>query len=252
MKTLLYTALLAVLACTAIGCSDSGSGDAAVAVADRRVITLSDLKNDVDSSSEYNSPLRELPEPTIGLKTRNIGRLDQLFNDSNYIHWNDAEKIGITPLTDTRSHWHPGQALEKVVACEDFYVEPLTHSRPYLVPRAAAVLHEIGRRFNDSLEARGGGDYRIKVTSVLRTPESIARLRRRNKNAIDSSVHQLGTTFDISYANFAAFSDRTPRAMADLKVLLAEVLLAMREEGKIWVKYERKQPCFHISARPNE
>ena len=100
------------------------------------------------------------------------------------------------------------------------------------------------------LRVRGGGEYRIRVTSVLRTPESVARLRRSNKNAVDSSVHQLGTTIDISYARFAADSDRIPRSASDLKSLLAEVLLAMREEGKCWVKMEYKQPCFHISARP--
>lgn len=249
MKGLLYTALTVLAVCLAAGCS-GGGGESVEISRLGRVITLSDLELDVDSSAGYDSPLSELPEPTVSLKTRSVGRLDKVFNDSNYVHWNDAEKIGIAPLTDTRSHWLPGRELEKVVPCEDFYVEPLNYSRPYLVPRAAAVLHEIGRRFNDSLAARGGGDYRIKVTSVLRTPESVARLRRHNKNAIDSSVHQLATTFDISYANFAAFSSRTPRAMADLKALLAEVLFAMREEGKIWVKYEKKQPCFHISARP--
>ncbi|MDE5805980.1 MAG: hypothetical protein K2H58_06940, partial [Paramuribaculum sp.] len=189
---------------------------------------------------------------TVALRFARLGDYAKLFNDSNYIHWADAEKIGIAPLTDTRSHWMTGRPLEKVVSCRDFYVEPLTYSRPYLVPRAAALLHEVGRRFNDTLASRGGGAYRIKVTSVLRTPEAVARLRRRNKNAVDSSVHQLGTTFDISYSRFAAFNDSLPRSAVDLKGILAEVLYAMREEGKIWVKYEKKQPCFHISARPEK
>jgi hypothetical protein len=35
----------------------------------------------------------------------------------------------------------------------------------------------------------------------------------------------------------------------DLKGILSEVLKAMREENKIWVKYEVGQPCFHITAR---
>lgn len=216
-----------------------------VAVAD-----ISDFAPGRDSSERYSHPLETMPEPTVAMRVRRIGDLSKLFNDSNYVHWNDAEVIGIEPLSDTRSHWHTRRPLVKVTSCADFYVEPLTHSQPYLVPEAARMLHEIGRRFNDSLRARGGGDYRIRVTSVLRTPESVARLRRNNKNAIDSSVHQLGTTIDISYARFAADSDRLPRSAADLKSLLAEVLMAMRSEGKCWVKIERKQPCFHISARP--
>lgn len=230
----------------------SCSGGVAQPEADsaRHMIRLSDLEMDVDSADSFSHPLAELPEPTIALHCRNIGRLAKVFNDSNYVQWADGEKLGIAPLSDTRSHWHPGKPLEKVVSCCDFYVEPLSYSRPYLVPQAAATLHEIGRRFNDSLQARGGGDYRIKVTSVLRTPDAVAKLRRRNQNAIDSSVHMLATTFDISYARFAPFSTAKPRSMADLKSLLAEVLFAMREEGKIWVKYEINQPCFHITARP--
>lgn len=117
------------------------------------------------------------------------------------------------------------------------------------MPEAASTLREIGHRFRDTIAARGGGDYRIKVTSVLRTPHTVKRLRRRNRNAIDSSVHQLGTTFDISYASFVASSPAPARSVDDLKGILAEVLKAMREENKIWVKYEVGQPCFHITAR---
>lgn len=248
MRFPIYLTLLLLI--LTFGCTTAGSDISGTQPPQGRVITISDIELNVDSARGFNHPLPELPEPTIAIRTRNIGNLQQVFNDSNYVHWNDAEKIGITPLSDTRSHWQPGQPLEKIVSCSDFYVEPLTYSRPYLVPRAAAMLHEIGRRFNDSLQARGGGAYRIKVTSVLRTPENVAKLRRKNKNAIDSSVHQLATTFDISYSRFAPFSDSIPRSMADLKALLAEVLYAMREEGKIWVKHEKKQPCFHISARP--
>lgn len=202
-----------------------------------------------DTVEQWNHPLAEMPEPTVALRVRYIGDYGKLFNDSNYIHWAEAERIGIEMLTDTRSHWQLRRPLVKVVSCKDFYVEDLTHSRPYLVPEAAEMLHEIGRRFNDTLRTRGGGDYRIKVTSVLRTPESVAKLQRRNRNAVDSSVHQLGTTVDISYSRFAADSDRLPRSVVDLKGILAEVLYAMREEGKLWVKHERKQPCFHITVR---
>ena len=202
----------------------------------------------VDFSAKWNNPLEELPEPTIALPRKYSGSYKDEFNDSNYIHWADAEKIGIEPLTDTRSHWR-GRPLVKIRSCSDFYVEELTHSRPYLVPEAALTLHEIGRRFNDTLRSRGGGDYLIRVTSVLRTPETVARLKRSNRNAVDSSVHQLGTTVDISYARFAAYSSAKPRSMDDLKLILAEVLSAMRSEGKIWVKHERHQPCFHITAR---
>jgi hypothetical protein len=208
--------------------------------------TVHDLE--VDTVSRYLYKLDSMPEPTQRIKVNYFGNLRPFFNDSNYVHWAEAEKIGIQPLTDTRSHWQLKRPIVKVTTNPDFYLDTLIFSRPYLVPEAAAVLHEIGHRFRDTLDVRGGGDYRIKVTSLLRTPQTVKRLRRRNRNAVDSSVHQLGTTFDISYAAFIANSAEHPRSIDDLKGILAEVLKAMREEGKILVKYEVGQPCFHITA----
>ncbi len=209
--------------------------------------TVYDLET--DTVSHHLARLEEMPEPTRRIKENYFGNMHQFFNDSNYIHWQEAELYGIEPLTDTRSHWKLRSEIVKVTSCRDFYVDSLVYSRPYLVTTAAGRLHEIGRRFRDSIDARGGGDYRIKVTSLLRTPRTVKLLRRRNRNAIDSSVHQLGTTFDISYASFIADNADCPRSVDDLKGILGEVLKAMREEGKIWVKYERGQPCFHITAR---
>lgn len=215
-----------------------------------------DYKNvrdlEVDTVSRHLAHLPEMPEPTSRIKVNYFGNMRQYFNDSNYVHWQEAELYGIEPLTDTRSHWKLRAPIVKVTSCEDFFIDSLVYSRPYLVPTAVARLHEIGRRFRDSINARGGGDYRIKVTSLLRTPRTVKMLRRRNRNAIDSSVHQLATTFDISYASFIADNADHPRSVDDLKGILGEVLKAMREEGKLWVKYEHGQPCFHITARKDK
>ena len=207
---------------------------------------------ETDTVSSHLAHLDEMPEPTERIKVNYFGNMHQFFNDSNYIHWQEAEIIGIEPLTDTRSHWQLKEPIVQVTSCENFFIDSLIYSRPYLVPIAAARLHEIGHRFRDSIASRGGGDYRIKVTSLLRTPRTVKRLRRRNRNAIDSSVHQLATTFDISYASFIADNSDNPRSVDDLKGILGEVLKAMREEGKLWVKYERGQPCFHITARKKQ
>ena len=203
----------------------------------------------LDTVSYYRRHLEKMPEPTQRIKVNYFGNLRPYFNDSNYVHWQEAESYGLQPLSDTRSHWQLNRPIVKVTTCADYFLDTLIFSRPYLVPEAAATLREIGHRFRDTIAARGGGDYRIKVTSVLRTPQTVRRLRRRNRNAIDSSVHQLGTTFDISYASFVASSPAPARSVDDLKGILAEVLKAMREENKIWVKYEVGQPCFHITAR---
>lgn len=55
-----------------------------------------------DSVSAYDHPILEMPDPNTRLATARLGRLDEVFNDSNYVHWAEAERIGIEPLTDTR------------------------------------------------------------------------------------------------------------------------------------------------------
>lgn len=239
--------LMAVAAAAAIlpSCSDSPEGGKPSA----KKATVRQLEA-TDSVTQWNVSL-PMSDRTEAMPIRHIGNPREIFNDSNYIHWRAADSIGIRPLSDLASHWNLRRPLVKITSCRDFFVDPLTHSVPYLVPEAAAMVHEIGRRFSDSVAARGGSHYRLRITSVTRTPQNVRRLRRGNVNAVDSSVHQLGTTVDISYARFIPDADNpVDRSVDDLKGILAEVLAAMRAEGKIYVKHERKQPCFHITARP--
>lgn len=200
--------------------------------------------------NRYEAHFDSMPPGGIKMKVNYLGgTLGRVFNDSNYLHISTAEKVGIKPLSGIREAWEAGARLERLQSCREYYLDDLTHSLPYLVPRAHRLLSDIGAAFNDSLNARGGGDYRIKVTSVLRTPRLVKRLRRRNRNAVDTSAHLFGTTFDISYAKFICDSTDVPRTQEDLKNLLGEVVFAMRESGRCYVKYERKQACFHITAR---
>lgn len=188
------------------------------------------------------------------IKINNLGMsLPRLFNDSNHVHYAEAEQIGIPPIKSDADLAKIATPVVRVRSNKNFYVYPLEHSFPYLVPLAAERLNEVGERFNDSLQSRGGGDYRLKVTSMLRTSGSVRRLRRVNRVAVDSSVHRFGTTFDISYTRFMLDKHGgIYRTQEDLKNLLAEVLYAMRNEGKIYVKFERSTGCFHITARQNK
>ncbi len=190
------------------------------------------------------------PQATVRLKYKNIGALGRTFNDSNYVQLAAAEAMGIAPITSLKDSYKLRRPMVRVESCRDYFIDELTHSEPYLVPEAKLLLADIGRQFNDTVQARGGGGYRIKVTSVLRTPDSIKSLRRRNGNAVEASCHQYGTTFDISYCNFICDNDRTPCTIDDLKGVLAEVLYGLREQGRCYVKHERKQACFHITVRP--
>lgn len=241
MRKILYTLpLLALLGACSLGHSTHEEDD---------TLTFGnkDTAPAATAGEEYASPATSTSGTAAKCPNTNYA---EVFNDSNYVHYADAEKIGLKPLSTTRSFWQMERGLVKIADCEEFHLEQLTHSEPYLVPEAAAMVHEIGRRFRDSVHARGLGDYRVCVTSVLRTPEHVRRLRRVNPNAIDSSVHCLGTTIDIAYNHYAPRSEADDHATAvQLKTTLADVLYAMRQEGKCWVKYERKQPCFHITAR---
>lgn len=214
------------------------------------LLALLDPSDTIRARNPYEQHFDSMPPGGIKLRINPLGMtLRRAFNDSNYLHIATAEKIGIKPVNSLRNAWEGGRKLQRLESCEAFYLDNLTHSLPYLVPKAHKLLTDIGLAFRDSLRQRGGGDYRVKVTSVLRTPRLVKRLRRRNRNAVDTSAHLYGTTFDISYAKFICDSTRTPRTQEDLKNLLGEVVDQMRRQGRCYVKYEYKQACFHITAR---
>lgn len=248
MRILLICSAVAVAICA---CSKGDCDAEGIDVQDaggRRVLSLDELL--VDTANVYEAHLDSAPEyGCVRMRSRRVGSLRKAFNDSNYIHVGEARRLGIDPITDLQSAWEAKRPLVEIVSCREYYVDELTHSYPFLVPEAAGLLSEIGSRFNDSLAARGGGDYRIKVTSVLRTPATVKRLRRINGNATEESAHQFGTTFDISFSKFICDRPGVNRTFEDLKNLLAEVLDDLRLEGRCYVKYEVKQACFHITAK---
>lgn len=176
------------------------------------------------------------------------GSLAEVFNDSNAAQYRYALKLGIEPIQEIGDSYFTKRPLVKVTSNDAYYVDELTHSAPFLVPEAAALLRHIGVTFIDSLGSRGADGYRIKVTSLLRTRQSVKSLKKKNINATDSSTHQFGTTFDISWSSFICSDPSRTINPEDLKNLLAEVLKDARNEGRCLVKYERKSACFHITA----
>ena len=93
-------------------------------------------------------------------------------------------------------------------------------------------------------------DYKLVVSSLLRTEEDVKRLRRSgNPNASDNSAHCYGTTFDITYTRYLR-EDESEEFMQpyELTKVLGEVLLERKKAGKCLVKYEKKEHCFHITA----
>lgn len=184
------------------------------------------------------------------IRVNNIGPLGKVFNDSNYFQLEAARNIGIDPIEDLSNSYFMKRPIVKVSSNQYYHIDSLRHSLPYLVPEAANLLNDIGRNFIDSLDRRGGDSYKIKVTSLLRTPETVKKLRRVNVNATDSSTHQYATTFDISYTNFYCLDENRQIHQGDLKNLLGEVLLDLRNQGRCLVKYEYKTGCYHVTVIP--
>ena len=170
------------------------------------------------------------------------------FNDLNDRHLKAARQWGIEPVSAAEVLKRRPGKVEEIKSCRLYAVDPLTHSQPYLVPRATTLLRTIAANFKDSLSSKGLPSYSIIVTSVLRTNESLKKLRRRNLNASANSAHLFGTTFDIAYARFKKSAFRETET-DKLKSVLAEVLRDLRNEKRCYVRYEYKQGCFHITVR---
>ena len=164
-----------------------------------------------------------------------------------------AKALGLaTPPQNRQEAAKLRSRLTLIQTNENFIVDSLTHSIPYLVPAAAAELESIGREFADILQRNGLPHYRFYVTSVLRTKDDVKHLQKSgNINATTNSCHCHGTTFDLAYYRYDKVT-RTREYMHEdnLKLVLGQVLLNHQRAGKIYVKYEHKQACFHITVRP--
>lgn len=176
------------------------------------------------------------------------------FGDLNAVQLKSAKAIGISPVASREEAEKLKKKLVEIGPCDYYDMDSLTHSIPYLVPRASELLEAIGVNFLDSLENKGLNPNKVIVTSVTRTKEDVKRLRRTNGNASMNSCHFYGTTFDISWKRFTKVEDPDGRPMQDvsadtLKLVLAEVLRDLKKEERCYVKYELKQGCFHITAR---
>lgn len=210
---------------------------------------IQNKQNDIEITTNTPQEKKNKESPNLHFDSR-IQNLAKHFADLNPEHLIYAEQYGIKPILSTQDILTINRPLVHIKSNENYIIDNLTHSYPYLVPEAAALLDTIANRFNQRINNYNGAHYKLKVTSLLRTQESVNRLQRRNVNSISNSAHLYGTTFDISYVKFHENILNT-RKLNDiqLKNILAEVLLQLRDEDKCLVKYERKQGCFHITVK---
>ena len=187
-------------------------------------------------------------------KINSVPGFSRTFPDNNDVQLVAASTHGVEPVEDRKDAESRKKELVYVGANPYFHVDPLRNSIPYLVPRAAVLLSDIGRAYYDSLQIKGIPLHQIIVTSVLRTRADVKSLRGYNSNATENSCHLYGTTFDICYNRYKTVSPsggKPRRAVRNdtLKWVLSEVLRDMRERKRCYVKYEVKQGCFHITVR---
>jgi hypothetical protein len=181
---------------------------------------------------------------------RYIGSYNRDFNDMNDLHLKAAREIGINPISPREEASKASKKMQEISTNKYYKVETLTHSIPFLVPEAANLLMDIGRNFQDTLYNLNASLYKIKVTSVTRTVSDISQLRRVNINSSENSAHLFGTTFDISWVRFTKVDEKDTLNIDNerLKMVLATVLRDLKREGRCYIKHERRQGCFHITA----
>ena len=207
-----------------------------------RSVDLKNLATDSEGRVKWH-PVRSVPSYTA------------CFPDVQDVQIVAARRWGVRPVRNRQEAEHRRKELVYVGANPFFCIDKgMSHSIPYLVPRAADLLSTIGRNYLDSLYIKGIPLHRIIVSSVLRTEEDVARLKQRNGNASEQSCHRFGTTFDICYNRYSTVSppgepERRAVQSDTLKWVLSEVLRDIREQGRCYVKYEVKQGCFHITVR---
>ena len=187
-------------------------------------------------------------------RIRSVPSYAVAFPDTNAVQLVAAQQWGVTPVRDREDAESRKRELVYIASSPYYHVDPLYSSIPYLVPRAAVLLQDIGQAFYDSLYVKGVPLHKLIVTSVLRSQEDVVKLRRRNGNATENSCHLYGTTFDICYNRYKTVEDpdgpsRRQVRNDTLKWVLSEVLHDMREQGRCYIKYEVKQGCFHMTVR---
>ena len=203
------------------------------------------------SESRHSNPDTLIEDTMVSYPGRTFS-YKQKFNDTQAKQEQAAKAIGLaTPPQNRQEAVRMRSQLKCIKSNDNYIVDSLTHSIPYLVPAAAAELERIGEGFADILQRNGLPHYQFYVTSVLRTKEDIKRLQNSgNINATTNSCHNYGTTFDLAYFRFNKVT-RTREYMHqdNLKLVLGQVLLNEQRAGRIYVKYEYKQACFHITVR---
>ena len=149
---------------------------------------------------------------------------DKEFHDLNEVQLALAQAIGVPPVKDRDEAERMKNRLVEIKDNDLYSVGDLSHSIPFLIPSAAELLDRIGRNFQDSLASKGLNPNKLFVSSVLR----------------------IGIDLEDPHGVALAYADVPPEY---LRATLSQVLKDLHDDGACYVKYEKKQSCFHITVR---
>ena len=219
-------------------------------------VTSNEVTSAVDNSTSSDISRSSFLTSPSSKKHRiySVPSFKACFPDTQAVQLASALKYGVKRVKDREDAEKRKNELVYVGASPYYHIDKLYSSIPYLVPRAAVLLQDIGTAFFDSLYVKGVPLHKFIVTSVLRSEADVTKLRRHNGNATENSCHLYGTTFDICYNRYETVENpngpaRRPVRNDSLKYVLSEVLRDMREQGRCYIKYEVKQGCFHMTVR---
>lgn len=201
-----------------------------------------------DENRVYRRRILRNEIPKISLNTLNFR---EMFNDSNYVQLSAARANGIDPHKLVRPE--DCDQLVPIFSTRYYKVDSMYHSRPFLTPEAVLLVDYIGHRFRQLMNEYypSADEYRLVITSALRTAQSERNLRRVNRNATDTSAHMYGTTFDISAQRTEHVPSGRDTVVEMCRQMLALALYELRYEGLCYVKYERGS-CFHTTVRTTQ
>lgn len=247
----------------------SQGGDEAIARSER--VLSAGLDHILAHADSIEAALR----PVALLTTSQARAFDRYRNDD---HLAVARRLGVPqPVgTEARERLLAEGRLVRLDDSAYWTVRGLDYSTALVIPDVEALLTEIGERFQARLAELGVPALRLEVSSVLRTAEDQANLRRVNPNAArGESTHMYGTTVDLAYSSFrppaepvldldtaeapwlephlrrvedAATEAGAARMSRELQAELGHVLREMQSEGKVMVTMEVRQPVFHITV----
>jgi hypothetical protein len=229
----------------------------------------------LEQSMALADSVEELLRPVPLLRPDQEAALRRYSNAANVER---ARALGVRPAdsTELASLIEQGRLVPLEGDARFWVLRELDDSRPYVTPDTRALLERIGRDFQRRLTEMGLPAFRLEISSVLRTAEDQAALRRENPNAAaGTSAHEFGTTVDIAYSGYAApvglpeelvatapvelrvhlevmarrvMERVAARKSRELEAVLGGVLREVQSEGDVMVTLERLQPVYHITV----